>query len=60
MIQNKNGGNGGKRGNLPISPARKMGLTTGEMTVRNALRFYRFPRFKSPAISPAVFLLAEK
>jgi hypothetical protein len=56
MNQKANGGNGGKRGKLPFSPDRKKVLTAGEMTVRNASRFYRFPRPTSPAISPAVFV----
>jgi hypothetical protein len=55
-----NGGNGGKRGKLPISPVRKKVLTAGEMGVKNALRFYPFPRPTSPAISTACFLAVSR
>lgn len=55
-----NGGNGGKRGKLPFPPLRKKVLTAGEMGVKNALRFYPFPRPTSPAISDVAFLLVAE
>jgi hypothetical protein len=53
-------GKRGKRGKSPFSPSRKRVLTAGEIGVKNALRFYPFPRPTSPAISAAAFLLVAK
>lgn len=60
MNHKANGGNGGKRGKLPFSPFRKRVLTAGEITVRNASRFYRFPRPTSPAIFQVIFFEAGR